>query len=240
MSRQQPGSQHNIGTGGTGGGPGIGQIIGNPLFIGTSSRERDHRSLVWNWVPSALVFLSLVIALAREPEGPRAQFLPVYAVLLVSFLIAFLRATVGVDWSRAARAAVSWVSVVIAVLGCLAMEDLREHGEVDVMGRITLTPSKNLTDGEQFVVVIKDGPPRGRLRLALDADEARGAGDVQRCRPDTRFVLPGPDGGTDDASGLNTRHELPVRDTPARFSITLRTGEDCRMDVSAAEAVLHD
>lgn len=239
MSTQQPGgSPHNAGAGGTDGGPGIGQIIGNPLFIGTSNRERDHRSPIWNWVPCGLVFLAVVVALIREPDGPRGQFVLVYALLGVPFLVAFLRATVGVDWSRPMRAMVSWAAVLVAVLGCLTMEDLRDRGKVDVTGRAVLKPDKNLGNGDTFILRVLDSPRRSRLRLVLDTEDTDRRD--QNCSSDTRFVLPLPGGSNGVESKPGTPYDLTTGDNPVKVRITLHTTEGCLMTVSVARAVLYD
>ncbi|MFI1416200.1 hypothetical protein ACH4Y0_40770 [Streptomyces sp. NPDC020707] len=223
----------------------VGQVLGNfvvSLVVGDalqSTLDGARSWRVWNWPPFFVVLGLGGAALLRTPEGPGDQVLWSYLMIGSAVLIALVR-VVGIRGRAGAQALASALSVALAVGGTVWVEQVRGHGEADVAGLTTVTPSRPLRDGETLVVGVDGGPVRTHLRLVLRVEDADP--DMQSCTPETRLALRlggGPSTVDDARSGRPVDIRLGgVRDG-IRVTVTVRTDAGCRMNVFVDDAVLH-
>jgi hypothetical protein len=146
----------------------VGQVLGNfvvSLVVGDalqSTFEGARKWRLWNWPPFAVVLGLCAAALIRAPEGPAGQFLWVYLMLGAALLITFVRVA-GIQGPATVQGLASALSVALAVGGMVWVEQLRGHGEVDVTGLATVSPSRPLGGGETLTVNVDGGLARTHL-----------------------------------------------------------------------------
>jgi hypothetical protein len=222
----------------------VGQVLGNlvvSLVVGDALKDaaegvRSWR--VWNWLPFLMVLGLGGTALLRM-QGSSGQVLWVCLMLGVAAVAALVRVA-GFRRPAAVAALVSALSVALAAGALVRAEYLRGHGEVDVMGRTTVSPERPLTDGETLDVVVRGGPGRTHLRLVLSVTDA--FPDTQFCTPDTVLGV-GLDGGHTPVPDIGSGEavDLPLGGvrSDARVRVTVRTSHGCQMRVTVHDAVLH-
>ncbi|MFH8607453.1 hypothetical protein ACH4D5_08205 [Streptomyces sp. NPDC018029] len=229
----------------------VGQVVGDlivHLVIGGEGQWKNF----WNSLPFCLFVAAAATAWLRAPEGPIGQFVPVIVLLGLSFIASFMR-LLGLDvrWPKrdraqkppatalALRACVFAVFLVCAVAGAVRADLLRRDGEVDVTGQVEIRPT---AENSQRTLNLSGVPHRSNLRLTLRAEDAR-PGD-QSCTPETRFTLVLVGGDTHRFEQVRSMEPVDIplggSRTDIMLNITVHTPKGCSMNVSAAEAVLHE
>ncbi|QTE03081.1 hypothetical protein [Streptomyces cyanogenus] len=198
----------------------------------------------WNWPPFLLVVLLGSYALISAPNGPPHQFVYVYLAIAGSLVLALARlAHPKSDMlARHWRALISAAAVMLAVAGTVGMDYLSDHGEIDVSGRTSLTPRGEVTRGSELSLVVAGPTDRAHLRLQLTISDAKE--DEGFCKPESRYAAQIRDRGStrveEVRSGRTVDFPLGGLQGQIEVQITLWTEEGCQMNVSVAEAVLHD
>ncbi|MER7173038.1 hypothetical protein [Streptomyces mesophilus] len=212
----------------------IGQNIGNvivSLMAGPGA---------WNWPPFCVVVAVGTYAYTRTPEAS-TQLALVHALFLTALVLTVARTLIA-PARKQARAMVTALALVLTALGFLRVEELRESGDVDVTDSTRITPAEPLETGEIFTVTAPGEPHRAWLRLTLKVSD--GAPGVQTCTPDTtldvRLLGPGNTTTPDVRSGEPVELDLTRKATTFQAEVTVRTPQGCEMNVSVADAVLHD
>ncbi|MFJ6618940.1 hypothetical protein ACIQOW_15355 [Kitasatospora sp. NPDC091335] len=149
--------------------------------VGSNVNSRIYTLHFWGraagWsLPTVLVGLIVVVALARQPGGSIGQFVPVYvllgAALLASVLLAMLageQAGRGDFFRSGLRLPAALLCLVAAGAGLLWMEYLRDHGEVDVAGgHFRVENATEVGDGgEATLVVDAAGMKRDGMKVTV-------------------------------------------------------------------------
>ncbi|WP_406293304.1 hypothetical protein OG948_02055 [Embleya sp. NBC_00888] len=145
--------------------------------------------------------------------------------------------------SERARVLTTVLSLTCAVAALVWTQYLRSHGEVDVTGRVAVSPSGPISNGGRIDVVIDGAPRRTHLRLTLaiaDADPR-----TQSCVPETTLDLVLTGRGrpvvVERVVG-GTAVELPLGGfrSVVGATVTVHADKGCAMNVSVATAILHD
>ncbi|WP_405506643.1 hypothetical protein OG323_07365 [Streptomyces cyaneofuscatus] len=214
------------------------------VFLGDSADFTDRAKgwSVWNWPPFLLVVLVGAYALIVAPVGPARQFLWVYLALGTAVALALIRLVLPARGTRAPwRVLLSAAALMCSCAGAVGMDHLADHGEIDVTGRIEISGGA-VTDGSQLRLVVRSPADRARLRLTLTIRDAATA--AQFCAPETRYsaqLLGNTSTRVDDVrSGQSVELPLGGLQGAIDVEITLLTEEGCRMNLSVANAVLHD
>ncbi|MBW5424031.1 hypothetical protein GKQ77_21095 [Streptomyces sp. BG9H] len=228
-----------------------GQVVGD-LIVNLVIGGEGHWKNFWNSLPFCLFVAAAATAWLRAPEGPVHQFTPVIVLLGLSFVASFMR-LLGLDvrWPKrdsaqkppasalALRACVFAVFLVCAVAGAVRADLLRRDGEVDVTGQVEVRPTAK---SSEHTVTLSDVPDRSRLRLTMRVEDAR-PGD-QSCTPETRLTLVLTGGDTRRFEGVRPMRPVDVplggSRTDITLTVTVHAPRGCDLDVSAAEAVLHE
>ncbi|MPY62875.1 hypothetical protein [Streptomyces spongiae] len=201
---------------------------------------------MWNWASFLLVLTLTSVAIIRSPGGPGGESTGVLLMCGLAFLASLWRA-VGVGRLDSGshvgrRATVSALSLTLAISGLAWSEELRVHGDVDVRGRTSISPADSLESGTTAAVSVDRAPTRARLRVTFAVTDALPA--AQSCTPDTRLDV---GAAADPHSAYRGVRSGSAVDIPLggqrphiRLRVTLRTDPGCSMNVSIAEAVLHD
>ncbi|MGW0533278.1 hypothetical protein [Streptomyces sp. NPDC003032] len=228
-----------------------GQVVGD-LIVNLVIGGEGHWKNFWNSLPFCLFVAAAATAWLRAPEGPLHQFTPVIILLSLSFTASFLR-LLGLDvrWPKrdraqkppasalALRACVFAVFLICAVAGAVRADLLRRDGEVDVTGQVEIRPTAK---SSQRTLSLSDVPHRSDLRLTVRVEDARPS--WQSCTPETRLTLVLSGGDTP-----RFEHVRPMRPvdiplggsrTDIMLTITIHAPRGCSMNVSAAEAILHE
>lgn len=209
--------------------------------------DRAKRWSFWNWPPFLLVVLLGAYALIYAPDGPARQFLWVHLALGAAVALALVRLVLPVRGTRAyGRVLMSAAAVICSFAGVVGMDHLADHGEIDVTGRSRVSGGAagdgTFTDGSQLRLVVDSPADRARLRLTLTIRDAAKA--AQFCSPETRYSaqLPGNTSTRVDDVRSGQTVEFPLGGLRGAIDveITLLTEEGCRMNLSVANAVLHD
>ncbi|MEV6962195.1 hypothetical protein AB0M97_23990 [Streptomyces sp. NPDC051207] len=215
------------------------------VFVGdvVEFADKARRWGGWNWPPFLLVLALGTFALITAPDGPFRQFVWVYAAFgtAVALALARLLALASEVRGRRWRVLMSATAVICAVAGTIGMDHLAEHGEVDVTGRTRIIPG-TATDGSRLRLVVDSPADRSRLRLTLTIRDA--ALDQQYCVPETEYTaeLPGNANSRVEHVRSGQTVELALGGLRGEIEalITLATDENCRMNLSVADVVLHD
>ncbi|MBE4740859.1 hypothetical protein [Streptomyces caniscabiei] len=222
----------------------VGQVLGNlvvSLVVGDALKDAAEGARswrVWNWLPF-LVVLGLGGTALLRTKGSSEQLLWVCLMLGVAVTAALVRVA-GFRHPAAVAALVSALSVALAAGAVVRAEYLREHGEVDVKGRTTVSPSRSLTDGETLDVMVRGTQARTHLRLVLSVADAHE--DTDFCTPDTTLDV-GPGGGRPPVIGVRSGEVVDLAlggsRPDAQVRVTVRTSPGCQMHVTVRDAVLH-
>ncbi|MEU1466543.1 hypothetical protein ABZ467_39455 [Streptomyces sp. NPDC005727] len=198
----------------------------------------------WNWPPFLLVVLLGSYALISAPDGPPHQFVYVYLAIAGSLVLALAR----LAHPKSGRLAGHWrvlitaAAVMLAVAGTVGMDYLSDHGEIDVSGRTRLTPRGEVTKGSELSLVVTGPTDRAHLRLTLTISDAKGIEGF--CKPESHYAAQIRDRASTRVekvhSGRTVDFPLGGLQGQIEVQITLWTEEGCQMNVSVAEAVLHD
>ncbi|MFF2363820.1 hypothetical protein ACFVU0_14040 [Streptomyces sp. NPDC058122] len=198
----------------------------------------------WNWPPFLLVVLLGSYALISAPDGPPHQFVYVYLAIAGSLVLALARlAHPRSDrLPRHWRVLISAAAVMLAVAGTVGMDYLSDHGEIDVSGRTRLTPRGEVTTGSELILVVTGPTDRAHLRLKLTISDANE--DEGFCKPESRYAAQLRDHASTRVEEVRSDRtiDFPLGGLQGQIEvqITLWTDEGCQMNVSVAEAVLHD
>jgi hypothetical protein len=195
----------------------------------------------WSLPPFCVIIAFAAAVLLRSPEGPQSQFTWTYILSGAAVVAAGARALAAVT-SKQGQAFTTVVALSCVVAAFVWTEYLRSHGEVDVTGRITLTPEIPVPDGGQIDIVIDDAPRRTHLRLTLTVEDAFPR--VQSCVPETRLDVMLVGGGSRSVvewTTPDTTVDLPLGGSHGvvGVAVTVHTDKGCLMDVSVATAALH-
>lgn len=214
------------------------------VFFGDSADFTDRAKgwSVWNWPPFLLVVSLGAYALIAAPDGPARQFLWVHLALGTAVALALIRLVLPARGTRAPwRVLMSAAAVICSCAGAVGMDHLADHGEIDVTGRSRIS-GETVTNGSQLRLVVDSPADRARLRLTLTIRDAAKA--AQFCAPETRYsaqLLGNTSTRVDDVrSGQTVAFPLGGLQGAIDVEITLLTEEGCRMNLSVADAVLHD
>lgn len=231
--------------------PAIGKVsqLAMSFFAGDGRQLAEDAKAwnIWNWPPFLLVVGLSATAKLIQPRGPAAQFWWVWVAIAVAFALSLVR-LVGVPGalaSRVRRSLMSALSLALAVTALVGMDQLKQHGEVNVTGQTRLTPSSTVHNGSHFHVTVQHPPDRSYLRLKLNIEDAPARTDIQSCTPSTRYsaqVARTSDTRRKRAlrSGRSVELRLRGPHDDVRVDITLTTDSGCLMKATVAEAALHD
>ncbi|WKV75555.1 hypothetical protein AW27_030950 [Streptomyces sp. PCS3-D2] len=206
--------------------------------------DRAKRWGGWNWPPFLLVVMLDGYALISAPAGPPHQFLSVYLAIAGSLVLALARLAHPRSDSPARhwRVLISAAAVMLAVAATVGMDHLSDHGEKDVTGRTSLTPPGEVTPGSELTLVVAGPTDRAHLRLKLTISDAHP--DRGFCDPETHYAAQLRDRAATRVKEMRSGRtaDFPLGGLQGRIEvqITLWAEEGCRMNVSVAEAVLHD
>ncbi|GFH36834.1 hypothetical protein [Streptomyces pacificus] len=198
----------------------------------------------WNWPPFLLVLLLGSYALISAPDGPPHQFVYVYLAIAGSLVLALGRLAHPKSdrLARHWRVLMSAAAVMLAVAATVGMDYLSDHGEIDITGRTSLTPRGEVTSGSELSLVVTGPTDRAHLRLKLTISDAKG--DQGFCEPESRYAAQLRDRAStrveEVRSGRTVDFPLGGLQGQIEVQIALRTNEGCQMNVSVAEAALHD
>ncbi|GAA3165027.1 MULTISPECIES: hypothetical protein [Streptomyces] len=230
----------------------------NPVTTGPHSiAANDIKNVIIRWVmhPSArwlpllLACAALVIAQATDPHGPAGQYALSIALAVLAVAAGAVRVLIRKTPSVAAVGALSLVSVLATVGGWLAFRYAAAHADVEVTGQVQRHGSLPLTSRDNTVTFTL-GPdalrePRDRLRLTLTVSDADPSAPACSYRTSATAYLM--DGGAPVQepvrSGRPLEFALTSGATSVRIQVTLAEkdpGRNCRTDIRAVAAVLHD
>ncbi|MEV5431012.1 hypothetical protein [Streptomyces sp. NPDC052701] len=225
----------------------IGEAVAKAFGELTSKAVGPMAGRIWSWSLFLLVLALTSVAIIRSPGGPGGESIGILLVCGLAVLASSWRAIgVGRLEPRAPlgrRAAVSALSLTLSISGLVWSEELRNHGDVDVTGLTSISPATSLHNGATAAVGVDRVPARARLRMAFTVSDTVPA--AQSCTPDTRLDV-GLAGATpqrahrDVRSGSTVEISLGGQRPRIRLRVILHTAPGCRMNVSIAEAVLHD
>ncbi|MET7302212.1 hypothetical protein [Embleya sp. NPDC005575] len=215
----------------------IAQVVGNIIVSIFADGAKK-----WSLPPFYVVIALVAVALLRNPGGPQDQFSWTYALMGAAVLATGLRA-LAIVGSERGRVLITVVSFTCVVAALVWTEYLRSHGEVDVTGRVAISPSGPVSDGGRIDVVIDGAPRRSHLRLTLAVEDADPR--TQSCVPETTLGLILTGRGrpvvVEQVTG-GSAVDLPLGGFRSVVSatVTVHADKGCVMNVSVATAVLHD
>ncbi|MFF9477971.1 hypothetical protein [Streptomyces sp. NPDC014733] len=230
----------------------------NPVTTGPHSiAANDIKNVIIRWVmhPSArwlpllLACAALVIAQTTEPRGPTEQYTLCITLAVLAVAAGAVRVLIRKTPSVAAVGALSLVSVLATVGGWLSFQYAAAHADIDVTGQVRTTGDLPLT-GRNHTVTFTLGPaelrePRERLRLTLTVSDWDPSAPACSYRTSATAYLTA--GGAPTQASIRSGRPLDFvlnsGATSVRVQVTLAEkdpGRNCRTDVRAVAAVLHD
>ncbi|MFD9813824.1 hypothetical protein [Streptomyces sp. NPDC059080] len=230
----------------------------NPVTTGPHSiAANDIRNVIIRWVmhPSArwlpllLACAALVIAQTTDPHGPAGQYALSITLAVLAVAAGAVRVLIRKTPSVAAVGALSLVSVLATVGGWLSFQYASTHADVDVTGQVQRAGTLPLT-GRDHTVAFTLGPAglrehRDRLRLTLAVSDYDPSAPACSYRTTATAYLM--DGGAPVQAPVRSGRPLDFvlnsGATSVRIQVTLTEkdpGQNCRTDIRAVAAVLHD
>ncbi|MEU3713742.1 hypothetical protein [Streptomyces catenulae] len=231
----------------------------NPVTTGPHSiAANDIKNVIIRWVmhPSArwlpllLACAALVIAQTTDPRGPVGQYALCLSFAVLAVAAGAVRVLIRRTPSVAAVGALSLVSVLATVGGWLSFQYAAAHADIDVTGQVQVAGGKLPLTGRDNTVTFALGPaelrePRERLRLTLTVSDWDPSAPACTYRTSATAYLM--NGGAPAQLPVRSGHPLDFvltsGTTSVRIQVTLADkdpGRNCRTDVRAVSAVLHD
>ena len=243
MNEARPGDDVRI----TGEGTLIGKVgkLFLSVFVGdvVELADKAKRWSGWNWPPFLLVVTLGSTDLISAPDGPVRQFLWVHLAIGTAVTLALIRLVTPSGGNRGLRRRMlmSATAVLCAFAGTVGMDNLADHGEIDVTGRTRISPG-TATDGSKLRLTVDSPAERSHLRLTLTITDALPGS--QSCTPETSYSaqLPGNENTRVEGVRSGQAVEFPLGGLQGEIValVTMATDAGCRMRVSVADVALYD